>query len=288
LDSAASERSPIAYLNGEPIAPSELQTALFEAAGGEVLAEFLLERAVRRALERQQRYLTAQMIQRERQRLLQSLHPDPDTATRLLEVLEQRQGPSRFARRLRINAGLRWLVKDEVEVDEPLVRRAYRAQHGPHYIALLIVTPTLDQASRLVQQARQGQAAFSALAQEHSRDASGEVGGRLPPISPEDPSYPEAIRKALDRLEPGEVSDPIDLESGFAILKLERKTPGQDVQFEDVREKLTREVRLNLEQVQMQQKARAMLESINLRISDPTLKRSWQQHAKRIRLLKTN
>ena len=39
---------------------------------------------------------------------------------------------------------------------------------------------------------------------------------------PEEPTFPASIRAAVAAMQPGQVAEPVMLESGFAILRLER------------------------------------------------------------------
>jgi parvulin-like peptidyl-prolyl isomerase len=73
----------------------------------------------------------------------------------------------------------------------------------------------------------------------------------------------------------GDVSDPILIENGYAIVRLERKIEAQSVQFDDVKEQLERQTRRDLQQGLMQRLAREILAKSNVNVLDPALARSW-------------
>ena len=111
-----------------------------------------------------------------------------------------------------------------------------------------------------------------------SIDESSVQGGLLPLISPADPTFPSAVRQVIVTMHAGQISDPISLESGFAILKLERKIDGINVPFDDVKEELTALVQRQAERMQMQQLGAAMLKEASITVLDPVLEASWKQY----------
>lgn len=281
---------PLAYVNSEPIRRDALLDPLIEAAGGEVLAELVLDRLIDQQLDERSQTLTEDELAAERERLLTALAPDDeDEAARVLRELRQQRGlgETRFQSFLRRNAGLRKLVADEVEVTDAAVRDAFNRRYGERYRARLIVVDSFEQAARLREQAIERQASFSDLAAEHSTDISADRGGLLSPINPADSSYPQVLRDALVRLdeqvnERGEqggapVSEVLAIEGQFALVKLEEKIGPEDVEFADVKDELAREVRARLEQRRMQQRARRMLSDANIVILDGALSDRWQR-----------
>lgn len=280
----------LALYSGGTITLADLRTPLFEAAGGQILAETLLDRLVQRTLA--ERGLTRAVddaaLERERAILLRTLSPnatdgDLDQGARIFDELRQRRGlgSQRFADLLRRNAGLRLLVADQVTVTDIALEQAYQLQYGQRYQARLITTPAFNEAVAVVRAARAGES-FVDLAIEHSTDVSRQQGGRLEPISVADASYPLAIRTALSQMQPGQVSEPIALEQGFAVLLLERTIAPDAVQLESVRDELTRRVRLQAEAVLMQQLARDLLANAQVLVLDPTLQKSWTQQRGRV------
>lgn len=273
----------VAYIDGRPLGSDQLLGPLIEASGGQVLAELVLESRVARELNARGLRVTPEQVAAERDLLRQTLDPDPNEAERLLAQLREQRGlgDARFRRLLTRNAALRLLVQDEVEVSDATVREAYELRYGPRYEARLIVTADVATAGQVIQRARAGES-FIDLAIAHSTDVSRAQGGLLAPISPVDPTYPASIRSALTQLQPGEVSEPITIENGLAVLKLERKIDGGAVQFDDVKEALSRKVRRQVERMHMQRLARTLLERADVLILDPGLDQSWKDQKDRM------
>ena len=183
----------------------------------------------------------------------------------------------RFGRLLARNAALRLLIQEQVQVTDVALQQAHSLRYGSRYEARLIVVDSLAAAAKLVHEANAGRS-FVELVMEHSADSSRANGGLIGPISLADPSYPKAIRQTLARLKPGDVSQSVALERGFAILKLERKSEAQQVPFDDVKKALTDQVRRQAERLLMERLARTLLDEAKLVVRDPALRTSWDQH----------
>src|SRR5690606_35571661 len=93
---------------------------------------------------------------------------------------------------------------------------------------------------------------------------------------PVDDAYPQAIRSALARLEPGQVSEPVSVEGGFAVLRLEESIPASDVPLESVRDDLEDRVRLRAERAMMDRLARELIAQTPVVILDGDLDRVWK------------
>ena len=275
--SAGSTGELVALWRGRSIQWAALRPALVEAAGGQVLAEWLLTQQVEAALDQEGLRVSEDDIAREKALMLRRLADDPDQAARLLQRLRQRRGlgPTRFDMLLRRNAGLRKLVADEAEATDSMVRRAYERQYGRKTVARMILVPTLNDAGQVIQRLEEGEP-FIDLAVDLSRDASRAQGGLLPPISPADATFPKVVRETVAGLEPGQVADPVALQGGFAILKAERKIDAQQVPFEEAAPELREQVRLRVEQNLMQRRARTMLQNADPTILNARLNQAWQ------------
>ena len=83
------------------------------------------------------------------------------------------------------------------------------------------------------------------------------------------------MRSAAAQLAPGQVSDPVVLDSGFAVL---RREPGDDGRasieapsFEESRGLLARDARLRQERLLMERLARSLAEEASVRTLEPGL-----------------
>jgi parvulin-like peptidyl-prolyl isomerase len=177
---------------------------------------------------------------------------------------------------LRRNAALRKLVADDVQITPALIQQAYDQRYGQLTRVRMILSGSLKSASEALKRAQAGES-FIDLAIELSEDASRAQGGLLPPISGEDPSWPQALREAAVKLEPGQISEPVALDAGWAILKCEKKIDQPKRPLAEVRTELRDQVRLRLQRVRMQQLARALIEKADVTVLDADLDRSWKQ-----------
>lgn len=284
-----SDEKPAAYINGEPLYFSRLKPALIEASGGEVFTEVLLDVLLREQIARRREVspdfpgLSDELIEREKALMLETLSDDADEAVRLLRELRSRRGlgEQRFAAMLRRNAMLRLLVRDQVEPSEAAIRQAFEIRHGRRLQARVLVSESADAAARLRRRVLAGES-MSDLAFEHSIDTSASAGGLLPPISPLDPSYPQGLRNAMTGLETGQVSDIVAMPRGYAFVRLEKIIPPDTVQLDQVRERITRLVRLRLERMLMQRRLRSLIEEANVVVLEPLLADQWKQQRREL------
>lgn len=281
---AAARARPVAFADGQAVYLDQLAGPLLEAAGGQALSELVLSGAIQRLLAVRGLVLDNELINAEKALLLENLDPDNEDSAQLqLRQLRDRRGlgQKRFAALLQRNAGLRFLVREQVVLTSGALERAYRLNHGERYRVRLIVTSTLADAAWLKRKIEAGEN-FADLAVKHSTDASAARGGLLPPISPEDPTYPEAVRNALVSLDerPAQVSDIVIVDAGFALLRLERKIEAEPVELDDVKDQLTRWLHRDAERLLMEQLARELLADADVVVLDPSL--SWQQHKSRL------
>lgn len=281
---------PVAYVNGKVITWDHLRDPLIEAAGGQIFAEVLLDELIRDRLAKANITLTGEMIEREQQLLGQLLaeqasryspgvNPmDANVRQRLINELRLRRGlgNERFNKLMMRSAGLRVLVKDEVEVPDTTVQNAFAIEYGERYETRIIVADNLATAGDVARRAKGGES-FVNLAISESTDASSVQGGYIGAVSPADPNYPIALRRALMRTPVGAVSDPVALERGFAIVKIEEKIPAQDVKYDDVKESLADRVRRNLEDTRIRQLRNALLDEADITVLNRPLKESYAQ-----------
>jgi len=275
---AQPQAKPIAYVDGQNVRVTDLEDELLELAGGTALREHVLDTALRERLDRRGITLGPGELQAEKQRLLSLLGADANQATRLLRTVRERRGLGevRFEQFLWRNAALRVLTAEQVELGEADIRRAFSLRYGQRYRVRLIVVSNVAEAAR-VRRELEGGTPFFQAAIDRSSDESAARGGLLPPIHPDDPTYPAAVRQVLPRLQPGQVSRPIALDQGVALVKLESTVPGQSVSFASVRDALERDVRLEAEEQRMRQLALSLVDEADVLILSPALQAAWDR-----------
>lgn len=269
---------PAALVNGRSVAWTELKPILNEAAGALALRELMLDRKINEALVARSITITPDEVAAERKLLLESLSSDPNVAMRLLDELRNRQnlGKTRFDALMFRNAALRELVSDQVQVSEGSVQVMYDIVHGAKRQARLMVLPDLSAAQGATNLVNSG-VSFADVAVEMSTDSSASRGGLLEPISRSDPAYPEAIRAALWALNVGEMSSPVLLENGYAVVLLVKRIAPGAVTADAARSTMEKLVRTSQERLLMDQLARSMLAESSVTIFDQELNDAWSR-----------
>lgn len=278
---------PPARVIGQVVSWDDLAPLLAEARGGLILEEIVLDRMLRRELDLAGIELTDAARMAERDRLLETLAmTGTDSTSRQLALLERLRrdrglGDRRLGLLLDRNAMLRLLVRDQIEVTPGDIRLAYEIIHGERFTVRLILTDARQQAQdarrRVLAIEGDVDIAFAAVAVERSGHASAGRGGLIGPISPADPSHPEAIRRSLVALEPGMPSPVVSVPSGFAVLLLHERLARTGVPIESVAPSLRDQIQQRKERLAMETLADQLLRDANVTVYDPSLRWSWQQ-----------
>ncbi len=276
-DGAEARDRPAAIVDGQSVSWRQLQPRLAEIAGGQILDEVILERALERELARSSLVITAEALAAEEAAALEALGGDPSRAEQLLASLRAAQGlgNERWKALLFRNAALRALARRDSTISEENIRQAYDTLHGPRRVCRLIVVADLPAAERVKSRLASGET-FADVAALASIDSSASRGGLLAPIAREDPSYPPAFREALFALAPGARSELILLENGYAIVELREELKGDGADPAASRAECERVARRAQERVEMDRIARALVRSAKTTIFDAHLEGSWK------------
>lgn len=107
-----------------------------------------------------------------------------------------------------------------------------------------IIVKSSDDADRAIKELSQG-SSFSALAMEMSiEEFSANEGGDIGYLIAGEGRYPSEYLDTAKKLKKGAWSDPIKVEQGYAIVKLEGKINGKKYSYEDVKQQIRREIAL--------------------------------------------
>ncbi|MFG0315506.1 MAG: hypothetical protein ACF8LL_15125, partial [Phycisphaerales bacterium] len=219
-----------AIINGVAVDLNTLQDGLSEAAGAQVLREYVLDRALNQRCEDLGIQIDTDKIAAERSLLGDSLGAETNQAipTEVLDTLraERGLGPQRFQRLLRRNAMLRALAGSP-EPSPELIEQAVLAAFGTRYRIRLFVSesPEAAQAARsAVSKAEpSGQRwVFAEACVSSSIHPSAARGGLIEALSPASSSYPSAILAALPKNQAGTCSPVISTEAGYALVYVEQ------------------------------------------------------------------
>lgn len=136
----------------------------------------------------------------------------------------------------------------EPEPTEEELRAVYDAAFGSgdspktEYSAAHILVATEDEAKAVAEELAGG-ADFAALAAEKSTDNSAANGGDLGWFTAE--MMVEPFAKAVEALEPGQVSAPVQSQFGWHVIRLNETREQTPPEFEQIREQLATQVRRN-------------------------------------------
>jgi len=151
------------------------------------------------------------------------------------------------------------LTKDATFPEEDLEEYYYQNRDfydiQASYQLSQIIVKSLAEAEQTVKEL-EGGSSFAALAMERSRDEfSANYGGDIGFVSENDETVEQIILTTAQDMKPGTWSDPIPLDSGYAIIFLHEKLKGQTYSFEDVKEQIRRQ--MAIEQMEIPVSAQA-------------------------------
>jgi len=280
----------VARLGGEPVRASDLRPMVYEFAGGLVLEEHLLDRLIAERLRSEGMTVTDRDVEAELETMLETVRDaaggdedlDDERAGQMFDRLRRQRGLGqvRLTGLLERNAGLRKLVRDQITISDQDLALAHRIVHGPRAVARIITVPSQATADQILDELDDAEPErmpilFAELAARRSTDPSAPRGGLLGELSPADPRLPSAVRETIRELEPGELSPMIAIESGHAIVLVEREIPASGISLEEARPTLERDLRQQREREAMEALAATLLRDADIQILDPHLSWNW-------------
>lgn len=283
---AARPSKPIALVNEVPIERTALIQMLLEGRGLNLLRQMILEEVARQEAERQGLSASPADTDHEYDLTLQAARYDgkdvenltPARREQLIEEWTRSRGVTRqeLAVAMARQAHLRKIAEKHVKIEEGMLEKEFRRVHGEKVEVRHIQLA----APRVWEQFKERLDAgedFEVLVKDFSQNAlSREKNGLLPPFSADDPTVPAAFAKAAFGLEVGQVSNPIEAEGSYHVLKLERRLPPEDVTMNQVRDKLRDNLFARLVAERMDQLAGELLMRAKLRIEDPLLRDQYK------------
>ncbi len=279
------ESRPVALIDGAALSWDDVRDSLAEAAGGAVLEEFILSRALEAECAAKNIAITEADLERERRLALDFLSTGGESTTEDAERLLARiraargLGDKRFAGLVRRNAMMRALVAGDVSITPAAIDQAYQLRFGERTRARLMVLGSSAELARATERLNAGEP-FSTVAAELSSDPSADRGGLIEPISQADESYPVGIRKAAQETAIGSVSRPVLLDGRYALVMVESKIPASEPPGGDGRDaaraELERDVRLRQERLLMNTLARRLLAGTEVQVLDRSAEWSWR------------
>lgn len=162
---------------------------------------------------------------------------------------EQFGNEENWEKQIRYSILLEELLTRDVSVPEEDIKKFYEDNKDLYdidesYHLSHIVVKTEEEANVIVDEL-EGGSSFEALALEASIDEfTANSGGDLGFISTGNTYVPQAYLKIAPKLEEGKWSDPVEVDTGYAVLLLHEKMEGQTFTFEDVKGQIRRQIAL--------------------------------------------
>ena len=202
----------------------------------------------------------------------------------MLDQLLQQQRVTRpeFELVLQTNAYLRKIAEQQVkEIPEETVRKMFDAEYGATVRVRHIQSSNAAELEAAKRRIDAGEP-FDKVAREVSRNArTAPLGGELPRFSLAHTGIPDTFKQVAFTLKEGEVSNIVQSDGAYHLVKLEQKFPPRAVKYEGVREQLGVKAREQVVQRavaglrdQLAEQARS-----HLQIDDPVLR---EQFARRL------
>jgi foldase protein PrsA len=140
------------------------------------------------------------------------------------------------------------LTRDVVITDEEL--KSYYKENKKQYNVPTayhishIVVKTESEAKKVINELSQG-SSFSTLAMERSiEEFTANEGGDIGYIIDGEERFPPEYIQMAEVLKKGEYSEPIKVDGGYAVIKLEERLEGKNYSFEEVKHQVRREIAL--------------------------------------------
>lgn len=152
------------------------------------------------------------------------------------------------------------ITVSEIEIDEYLTQNAERFTPRKQMQLSMIKLATYNGANQVMDRLEQGED-FAGLAREVSIDEeSRQHGGNIGTVEENDPFWPEELLKTAAGLEAGDIAGPLQVEGGYAVIRLEKLIdpgkPDQDELRGLIRQELALEQAAPLQQVESDLRAK--------------------------------
>jgi foldase protein PrsA len=274
----------IASVDGALVTDVQLAKSLRASYGLDTLLKLVqLEFANQLAAQAKQT-VTPDDIEKERQITMRQAFPGQDSAD-FDQMMDQYLAQQRITREefdtvMRTNAALRAAVRPAVKsmITEEDERRLFGAKYGEKVRVRHIALSNPQEVAEAKRRLAAGEA-FEQVAREMSRSPrTARLGGELPPFTRNTDIGKTFVETAF-ALQIGEVSDAVQQDKFFHLIKLEQRIEPTAVKFEDYRDSMRTELEeLNgtAELIKLRQQiAKRTLEA--LQISDAELKKEFEQ-----------
>jgi foldase protein PrsA len=237
----------VAKIGSREITIQELQTALERHYGTELLNQLLDREAIRLEGSDTGTTIGSAEVERELKRMQQGY----ESEEQFYSSMKNQLGMSQEEIREDVNSKLlleklatRHVTITDAAVDEYIKTHPDEFKQETEYNIQQIIVSTKDQANKVIADLAKGEN-FAILARDRSLDdATNNTGGDLGWIQGDDPFIAAPVLDAAKLLKVGEVSKPVSVQQGFAIVKLKNRREKTNPDHAFIRENVRRELAL--------------------------------------------
>lgn len=231
---AGTNASPaLARVNGQTIHYDIVARECFDRIGKDVLENLINRTIIQHEVSKRGLNITQAEIDAEVQKIAKRFNLPVDTWYQMLQT-ERDLTPIQYQRDvIWPMIALRKLAGEEIQVSENDMQKAFQRDYGPRVRVRMIMMDNIRRANEVWEKANRNPEDFDKLAREFSVEANSRaLGGSIPPISRY--SGNQTLEDAAFRLQDGEISGLIQVESRYVILKCEGHTEQVVTDIKDV------------------------------------------------------
>lgn len=226
----------VAMVNGQTITKNELYKAMVSQNGKQVLNNLIILKIVDLEAEKNKIVVDQQEIKAKLAELEQSYGGE---AALMSALQSSGQTMDDLKKNLETNQKIEKLINPQVtDAEIAAYFKENKGQYGQaeQVKASHILVDTKELAADIEKKLAQGQD-FAQLAKQYSTDDSNKAkGGELGYFKKG--QMAEAFEKAVFAMKVGEISQPVQTQYGYHIIKLEDKIPAQEAKLEDCKDKI--------------------------------------------------
>ena len=288
---AASGDDAIATVNGQAISRDWLTRALIQTHGLELLVLKISVEVARQEAARQGVEITTADVDREYDLALKVAESGggvtPQRRQQLIDRWLMSRGVS--AEELRLAMNRQALLRKLAERRMPLTESAERDEFARLYGAKVEIRHIELASQRDIDRVRpyvEAGEEFAMLARRFSvNELTASKGGLLPPFTRYDETIPGGLREAAFSMEPGQVSNPIKVDSRYHLIRVERRITPEVIKFEDVRPAVQRSLRERMLAPEMERLSAELQQRAVLTIRDEVLRNQYSEAVQRGRVV---
>lgn len=247
-EAASSDSSSVvASVGTHKITRAEWNRELEQQYGGLVLEQMLTNRAAEQEAKSLGIEVTSEEVSREIKRQMKGYESEEAYFQAMKEQLGM--SPEQLSQDMRNQLLLEKIATYGIDISDDDIDEYMREHKGEYepvnsYQVAHITVPNERDAEAILVRMEQGED-FSELAGELSIDSfSSQQGGRIGWIDEDDPFIDHAELNQISQMEVGDISPPVKIKDGYAIIKLTGKKEVKPEQHDEIRERVRKEIAL--------------------------------------------